>query len=125
VKIPRGVTRVPTDPALFTRVARYCADVGGADLAQSLQGCACYLVEVEGGSVALALRDLGDALEVTAAQGSGAGTVLDYLPWLEAQAAPKRVRLATVRRGLMRELQKRGYAMRAVVLEKESHHGRA
>lgn len=125
MKVPNGVTRIAPDAALFTRVARFNADVGGADLADALQGCAGWLVEVDGGSVALALRNIGpDVVEITAAEGRGAGSVLDYLPWLESQLAPRRVRFVTMRRGLLRELAKHGYGVRAVIVEKETGHGR-
>ena len=123
--IPRAVHQVPCDPALFDRVAQWSCDAAPID--ETLAGCSAVCLELDGGGkLHLALRQAGPRLvEIVAAQGrSRQGSALDVLPWLEAQWAPCAVQMITQRRGLVRELGRRGYHVAGVILRKEGQHGR-
>lgn len=123
--IPRHVSVVPCEPALFDQVARHNCDT--TPISETLAGCAALCLELpDGGLVHLAVRAAAPGLvEIVAAQGrAGKGSALDVLPWLEAQWAPASVQLVTQRRGLVRELGKRGYHVAGVILRKEAPHGR-
>jgi hypothetical protein len=125
MRAPRSITAVPCDPVLFDQVARHSCDT--TPLADTLQGCAAVWLELEGGGdLHLAVRQASPAVvEIVAAQGRAEqGSVLDVLPWLEAQWAPMAVQMVTQRRGLVRELGKRGYHVAGVILRKEAPHGR-
>lgn len=110
---------------MFTEVERFNCDA--VSLAETLRGCNAVWIEFpEGGGAHVAWREASPGvIELTAAQGqAGKGSVLKWLPWLELSIKARAVQLVTQRRGLIRELGKRGYTVAGVILRKELPHGR-